>query len=80
MKKEIAAIIKEWKEEAHVSGIITVSKDSGTRKTIIICTNAPEFMIGYNEGLLNKYKEKLKVINPKLQNIEFVDTDTWYIK
>ena len=80
MRKEIANIIKEWKDEAGVNGIIMVSVFSSFRETIKICTDKPGLMIGYRGELVNKYKEKLKEVNPKLEKIEFVETDSWYIK
>ena len=80
MIKEISKIIKEWKDEAKVNGIILVSVYSNLRDTIKICTDRPGIMIGYGGMLVDKYKEKLKEINPKLERIEFVETDSWYIK
>ena len=80
MIKEITAIIKEWKEEAGVKGIILIGAYPTFRKTIKICTDKPGFMIGRCGELVNKYQEKLKTINPNLEKIEFVETDSWYIK
>ena len=80
MRKEISNIIKEWKEEARVNGIIMVSAFSSFHKTIKICTNKPGLMIGYKGELINKYREKLKKVNRDLEKIEFVETDDWYIK
>ena len=37
-------------------------------------------MIGKGGVLVDKYKEKLKHYNHKLERIEFVETDSWYIK
>lgn len=80
MKKEISNIIKEWKTEAGVEGIILVSVFSGFRDTIEICTNRPGLMIGKGGELVDKYKDKLKVFNPKLETIKFIETDDWYIR
>ena len=80
MKKEIINIIKEWKQEAGVNSIILVSASSGFNETIKICTDKPGLMIGYKGDLVNKYREKFKKINPNLVKIEFVETDSWFIK
>ena len=45
-----------------------------------VCTDKPGFMIGKGGSLLDKYKKKLKEYNPSLENIEFIETDSWYIK
>ena len=80
MRKDISALIKDWKDEAGVTGIILVGAYPSIRDTIKICTDKPGLMIGKGEGLFNKYKEKLKDVCPDLQNIEFVETDSWYIR
>ena len=80
MRKEIINIIKEWKEEAGVNSIILVSAFPSFKETIKICTDKPGLMIGYKGELVNKYREKLKKINPNLEKIEFVETDSWFIK
>ena len=80
MKKEISNIIKEWKDEAGVTGIIQVGVFPSFRKTIKICTDRPGLMIGYRGELVDKYKKKLREINSNLESIEFVETDSCYIK
>lgn len=80
MRKEISSIIKEWKEEAGVNGIVLISAYSMSTKTIKICTDKPGPMIGMGGRLINKYQEKLKEINPRLENIEFIETDPYYIR
>ena len=80
MNKEISQIIKEWKDEAGVKGIILVGAYPTIRDTIKICTDKPGLMIGKGGNLFNKYKNKLKEICSNLQNIEFVETDRWYIR
>lgn len=80
MRKDISNIIKEWKDEAGVKGIILVGAYPSIRETIKICTDRPGFMIGKGGELVNKYTEKLKEICPKLKEIEFVETDSWYIR
>ena len=79
MKKEISNIIKEWKKEAGVKGIILVSAYNDCRDTIKICTYRPGLMIGRGGKLVEKYKGKLKEYNHKLEHIEFVETDSWFI-
>ena len=80
MRKEISNIIKEWKDEAGVKGIVLVSVYSNFRDTIKICTDRPGLMIGKGGELVDKYREKLKTINKHLEHIEFVETDNWYIR
>ena len=73
-------IIKEWKDEAGIKGIILVSTLPEYRDTIKICTDRPGLMIGFHGVLVDKYKDKLKAVCPKLEHIEFIETDSWYIK
>ena len=80
MRKEISNIIKEWKDEAGVKGIVLVSVYSSFRDTIKICTDRPGLMVGKGGKLVDKYREKLKTINKHLEHIEFVETDNWYIR
>lgn len=80
MQQEISKIIKEWKDEAGVKDIILVSAGSSCKRTIKICTSRPGPMIGLGGELHDKYKEKLKKVNPVLEHIEFVETDSLYIK
>lgn len=46
MRKDISALIKEWKDEAGVTGIILVGAYPSIRDTIKICTDKPGLMIG----------------------------------
>lgn len=80
MRKEMSNIIKEWKEEAGVKGIILVGAYPEFRDTIKICTDKPGLMIGKGGELVDKYKEKLKEHNKELEHIEFVETDRWFIR
>lgn len=80
MRKDILNIIKEWKDEANVKGVLLVSAYSDLRDTIRICTDKPGLMIGKGGYLFDKYKKKLKEFNPNLEHIEFVETDSWYIR
>ena len=80
MRREISSIIKKWKEEAGVNGIVLVSAFSGFSDTITICTDRPGLMIGIGGHRVERYMEKLKEVNPNLMTINFVETDGWYIK
>ena len=80
MRKEISNIIKEWKDEAGVKGIVLVGVYSSFRDTIKICTDRPGLMVGKGGKLVDKYREKLKTVNKHLEHIEFVETDSWYIR
>lgn len=66
MRKDIATIIKEWKDEAGVKGVVLTSPYSSFDNTIKICTDRPGLLIGKGGELVNKYREKLKTINPHL--------------
>ena len=82
MTREISAIIKEWKEEAGIDEkhIILVGVYSLSRDTIKICTDRPGWMIGKHGVLHDKYLAKLQNVNTNLKSIEFVETDSWYIR
>lgn len=80
MREEISSIFKEWKKEAGVKGMILLGVFPELRDTIKVCIDKPGFMIGKGGSLLDKYKEKLKEYNSNLEHIEFVETDSWYIK
>lgn len=80
MRKDISNIIKEWKDEAGVKGIILVGAYPEIRETIKICTDKPGLMIGYHGKLIEQYREKLKQICPSIKEIEFVETDSWYVR
>ena len=59
MTKEISAIIKAWKDEAGVTGIIQVGMHYYKDGKLKICTNKPGLMIGFRGELVNKYTELL---------------------
>lgn len=80
MRKEISNIIKEWKDDANVKGVVLVGVYADFRDTIRICTDKPGLMIGKGGELFDKYKKKLKEFNQNLEHIEFVETDSWYIR
>ena len=80
MDKIVANIIKEWKDEAGIKSIVQVSAFSSSSRVITICTDKPGLMIGKYGSLLDKYKNRLKKVNFKLDRIEFVETDSWYIR
>lgn len=80
MRKEISNIIKEWKDDANVKGVVLVGAYADFRDTIRICTDKPGLMIGKGGELFDKYKKKLKEFNQNLEHIEFVETDSWYIR
>lgn len=80
MQREVMHVIKEWKNEAHVDEIIQVSVFSSFKDTIKICTNKPGYLIGKGGSTYEKYFSKLKEVNPNLKQIEFIETDSWYIK
>ena len=82
MLKDIKKIIKEWKDEAGLNhnDIVLISACPTIRETLKICTNKPGWMIGKGGFLYEKYKEKIIGQFKSIKNIEFVETDSWYIR
>lgn len=80
MTKEISAIIKQWKDEAGVTGIVLVGMHYYKTGKLKICTNQPGLMIGLHGELVKKYTEKLNKVDRYIKEIEFVETDSWYIR
>lgn len=80
MLQTYSKIFKEWKDEAGVKDTILISAYPSIREEIKICTSKPGPMIGKGGELLEKYKAKLKELNPKLKGIIFVETDPYYIR
>ena len=80
MTKEISAIIKAWKDEAGVTGIIQVGMHYYKDGKLKICTNKPGLMIGFRGELVNKYAEMLNKADRYIKEVEFVETDSWYIR
>lgn len=71
-KDMVAKIIREWKNEAQVNDIVVFSAFPCRIKTIKIYTDNPSLMIGCQDNLYRKYKERLKNNCPLLEEIEFV--------
>ena len=80
MDRRISNIIKEWKIEARVDGVILVSAFPTSRETMIICTDAPGRLIGKAGTTYEKYKAKIREVAPHVRNVQFIETDSWYIK
>ena len=80
MTKEISAIIKAWKDEAGVTGIIQVGMHYYKDGKLKICTNKPGLMIGFRGELVNKYVELLNKADRYIKEVEFIETDSWYIR
>lgn len=80
MTKYISDIIKEWKDEAGVNGVVLVGAHYYSDGVLKICTDRPGLMIGIGGSLVNKYKEKLNKVDRYIKEIEFVETDPWYIR
>lgn len=80
MTREISDIIKEWKDEAGVKGVVLVGKSYYNDGKLKICTDRPGMMIGFRGELVNKYTEKLNKVDKYIKEIEFVETDPWYIR
>lgn len=80
MKRNLTKIIKEWKDEAGVKGIIQINALSTVRDTLTICTDRPGFMIGKGGCLIDKYREKIQNEYSNIKEIKFVETDSWYIR
>ena len=80
MRRNLTKIIKEWKDEAGVKGIIQINACPTVRDRLTICTDRPGFMIGKGGCLIDKYREKIQNEYPNIKKIEFVETDSWYIR
>lgn len=80
MLQTYSKIFKEWKDEAGVKDTILIGACPSIRNTIKICTSKPGPMIGKGGVLYEKYKARLKELNPHLEEIEFIETDPYYIK
>lgn len=80
MTKDISRIIKEWKDEAGIQGIVLVGKHYYNDGKLKICTDKPGLMIGFHGELVDKYKKILNGIDKYIKEIEFVETDPWYIR
>ena len=80
MERRLTEIIKEWKDEAGVKGIIKISAVPTVRDTLIICTDRPGYMIGKEGCLVDKYREKIQKEFPRINGINFVETNSWYIR
>ena len=80
MERRLTQIIKEWKDEAGVKGIIQISALPTVRHTLTICTDRPGLMIGRYGYLFNEYKEKIQKEFPNIKEIKFVETHSWYIR
>ena len=80
MTKEISKLIKQWKDEAGVDGIVLVGMHYYKDGKLKICTNRPGLMIGYKGELVYKYTELLNKADKYIKGVEFVETDSWYIR
>ena len=80
MRRNLTKIIKEWKDEAGVKGIIQINAFPTEKETLTICTDLPGYMIGKYGCLVDKYREKIQKEYPNIKKIEFVETDSWYIR
>ena len=80
MKYRLTELIKQWKDEAGVKGIIQINAYPTARGMLTICTDRPGIMIGRGGCLIDKYREKIQKEYPNIKKIEFVETDNWYIR
>ena len=80
--ERITDIIKKWKDEAGLKNndIILISAFPTVRETLKICTSKPGWMIGKAGCLYNKYKDIILKQYPHIKQIDFVETETWYIR
>ena len=80
MERRLTQIIKEWKDEAGVKGIIQINAYPTVKDTLTICTDRPGLMIGMGGRLVDKYKEMIQKEYPNIKKINFVETHSWYIR
>lgn len=78
----ITDVIKKWKDEAGLKNtdIILIGACPTVRETLKICTNKPGWMIGKAGCLYNKYKDIIFEKYPHIKQIEFIETETRYIR
>ena len=76
MNKIIYKIIKKWKKEAGVNGVIQWKLCMD--KTLKIFTSQPGYLIGKGGLLINKYNKILKKeLGATFNRVEFIET-SWY--
>lgn len=80
MDKTLLYIIKDWKDEAGIKGIIQINALPTVRDILIICTAYPGYMIGKGGCLVDKYKRIIQKEFPNIKKIEFIETNRWWIK
>ena len=80
MERRLTEIIKQWKDEAGVKGIVQISSLPTVRHKLTICTDRPGLMIGKGGCLIDKYREKIQKEYSNIKEIKFVETDSWYIR
>ena len=80
MKHRLTELIKQWKDEAGVKGIVQINALPTVRHTLTICTDRPGLMIGKGGCLVDKYREKIQKEYSNIKEIKFVETDSWYIR
>lgn len=80
MKRRLTQIIKEWKDEADIKGIIQINACPTVRNILTICTDRPGLMIGKGGCLIDKYKKMIQKEYPNIKEIKFLETDNWYIR
>lgn len=80
MNREFSKIMKNWKDEAKVDGIILLGVGAPYSPTLTIYTDRPGAMIGRAGNTYYKYKEIIQKTFPHVKEVKLVETDRWYIK
>ena len=80
MNREFSKIMKNWKDEAKVDGIILLGVGAPYSPTLTIYTDRHGAMIGRAGNTYYKYKEIIQKTLPHVKEVKLVETDRWYIK
>lgn len=80
MEKQLTNIIRRWKNECHVEGMILINPYPTQTHELIIYTAYPGWMIGKGGCKVEKYRAQIQKLYPMIKDIKFVETSKWYIK
>lgn len=77
--RRLSEILKQWKDESGSRGILQF-KYLHSNGMLLLCTPYPGWFIGKYGALVDKYRNILKSEISEFTDIQFVETDSWYIR
>lgn len=77
--RKISDILKQWKYESKAEGILQFHYSYSTG-ILTLCTSYPGWFIGRAGILIDKYRNVLKSEINGFTEINFIETNSWYIK